>query len=152
MLARTVPATVATCGYFTSMFLLFLGNAIGGSHFPKVAWIILCSTLGLLLAVSVPTVISLRRHRELVKQPSGRPLPASTARLLWTLGGACILLSLGCVIAYRATDSGWFRAVQFVACIGGLIIFNVLSRRPVQQMASAPGLNANPLHIPPRSG
>ncbi len=100
--------------------MLFLGNAIDGSqsHFLKVIWIVVGSALVLFRAVSVPTVIFLRRHPELVKQPSGRPLSASTARLLWMLGGACILLSLGCVIAYLATDSAWFRVLQFlVQCL-----------------------------------
>ena len=133
MLARTVPATVATCGYFTLMIMLFLGGAIEGSGFSTVASIILCSTLVVLLTLSVPTVMSLRRHPELVKQPHVRPLRASTARLLWVLGGACILLSLGCVIAYRATDSDWFRAAQSVASIGGMIAFNALSRRPMHR-------------------
>jgi len=154
MLARTVSVTVATCGYFITMFLFFLGSAIDGSRSPffKVIWIFSGSTLVLLLAVSVPTVISLRRHPELVKPPSGRPLSASTARLLWVLGGACILLSLGCVIGYRATDSGWFRGVQFVGFIGGLIVFSVFSRRPVQPVAPVPRLSVNLFNTPPPSG
>lgn len=138
MLARTVPVTVATCGYFLSLFLLFLGNAVEGSRFPTVEWIVLCFTLVLLTAISIPTVISLRRHPELVKEPNGRPLPAATGRLLWALGGACILLSLGCVIAYRATHSGWFFAPQFVVSGGGVVAFGVLTRRPVQPMAPVP--------------
>lgn len=155
MSGRTVSVTVASCGYFTSLCLFFLGIGIKGSQSDdllRVTWIVLVFTIVLFLAVSVPTVISLRRHPELVKQPSGRPLAASTARLLWPLGGACILLSLGCLIAYLATDSGWFRRVQLVGFIGGLIVFSMFSRRPVQPVAPVPRPDADSFNSPPRSG
>lgn len=142
MVARTVSVTVATCGYFTSIFLFTLGNAIeeSQSHFLEVVWVVMGSTLVLFLAVSVPTIISLRRNPELVKQPSGRPLERSTARMLWTVGGTCILASPSCLVVYSVTDSGWFRVVQFVACIGGVIAFGVLGRRPVQPDGIGPRL------------
>ena len=130
MSGRSVPAVVASTGTNPVFCLFFLGTIMASQRasddVDSLFIVLFMLLLVLNLVAGVASVVALHRHPELVRLPA-MPLTARSNRALWVCGWVVVVaLALAALVPAQTPTA---LIVRLAALIGGMIIFNVLSRR-----------------------
>lgn len=126
-----VAATIGSASFSVGMIGMTLRDGLDGSAFDGFYRVFLWFFVLCIPAVvvgGVASVITLRRHPELVRWPAA-PMRPGRARVCWTVGTALALVGLlGLAPIVRALD-GPMRWVPFIAAVAAQWVLLTLSMR-----------------------